>query len=127
MRRLIPVAVALLLPGCGTITINMKDGTARINACPGVEFAIQVRQGPFMPTARATASGGVVRFSSSAFSDIDFSRRVTVDVFASTVPPDSACPFRAGDRYRLADVVLPAVPGQSDTYEVDLANAERVP
>ena len=116
----------LLVTGCAVI-INMRDGIARIDACPGVEFTLAVEQGPHRPAMRGTARGEVVRFDSHAFRSIDFSRSVTVEVFASTVPPDSECPIQAGVRYRLANVILPSVPGLSRIYQVDLSRFTRVP
>ena len=121
------LAVVLLsLIGCA-VTINMRDGTARIDRCPGVEFQIIVQQGPHQPSVRAVASGGQVQFSSQAFRDIDFSRRVTVIIFASTIPPNSDCPIRINERYRLADVILPPVSGESGTYQVNLADFQKMP
>lgn len=125
MKTLIVIIIAgivLSLTACGSIQINMKDGTARIEQCPGVTFRIIVIQGPFQPSARAMSSGGVVNFKSSSFENIDFQRSVTVKVFADTIPPQSECPIRSGVTYVLRNQILPTAPGTSDTYEIDLSD-----
>jgi hypothetical protein len=120
------LAAAAVIPACAVV-INLKDGTARVDGCPGVEFTIIVEQGPHKPSTKATPSGGIVRFKSGDFKDIDFSKRVKVTVFASKVPPGSECQLRAGVKYVLENDVLPPVPGESDTYEADLAKFKQVP
>jgi hypothetical protein len=130
MKTLIAVIVTgivLTLTACGSIQIDMRDGTARIEQCPNVTFRIIVIQGPNQPSARATPNGGVVSFRSSTFRDIDFTQSVTINVFADTVPPDSNCPIRAGVRYVLENKVLTPASGTSDTYEIDLADFQERP
>ncbi|RMH21576.1 MAG: hypothetical protein D6701_02315 [Gemmatimonadetes bacterium] len=114
--------LVLVLAACSSIEVDMKDGTARIDRCPGVTFRLIVIQGPNQPSVSATALGGVVRFRSSAFDVIDFSRPVRLIVFAERVPAGSECPLRAGVRYELSSRVLSPVSGSSDTYGIDLGD-----
>jgi hypothetical protein len=126
LRLVTAVLLALLVPSCA-IVIDVRDGTARIQGCPGVEFTIIVEQGPHQPTARTHTSQGVLHFSADAFRDIDFSKQVTVTVFASTVPPGSECPIKAGVKYKLTNTILPPVPGESRKYEADLSKFKETP
>ncbi len=122
---LIAVSIAglvLILAACGSIQINMKDGTARIEQCPNVTFRIIVIQGPNQYSARATLGGGVVKFKSSAFKNVDFTQPVTVNIFADKIPPGSECPIKIGVKYVLENKVLTPVSGTSDTYEIDLSD-----
>jgi len=129
MKALIAVSITTMVltlaAACGSIQIDMKDGTARIEQCPNVTFRIIVIQGPNQRNARATPSGDVVKFKSSTFRDIDFTRPVTVNVFADKIPPGSECPIKIGKKYVLKNIVLPPLSGTSDTYEIDLADFKK--
>lgn len=121
MVRLISLTgVVLAMVVACTIQIDMEDGTARIEECPGVEFEIVLIQGQRQPSARATADGETVRFESEGFDDIDFTRPMTIRVFVATIPPGSECPMEVGVEYELENTIPDRI--EDDLYEIDLAD-----